>query len=205
MQFGRRRTTGHSSFLLILDRVRSARHRHSFPDDIIVSFTGPCPLTVSRDRRLRTGPSTTRSTPPLMANPPANGIHHPTSRPEPSVVRSLFPSALRSPQGNKEKIAALPEQAQELTVDDPEAVSHPLGPFARLSSNGEPGDDKHTGGGVAIPPRPDDFSHKYLYPTLAKSERDRLTMVWYYTRDIQNVSPPRIAYPRFSLKPTMYL
>jgi hypothetical protein len=121
-----------------------------------------------------------------MDNPPINGISHPTSHPGSSGVRPLFPSVIRSPQGNEEKIRALAEQAQELTVDDPDAVSKPLGPFARPLSTAE-----HTDGDATIPPKPDGFSHKYLYPTLAKSERDRLTMVWYYTRDIQNVSTLR--------------
>jgi len=34
------------------------------------------------------------------------------------------------------------------------------------------------------PWQPKDFSDKYLFPTLAKNERQRLTMLWYYTRDI---------------------
>ncbi|KAH7119624.1 histidine kinase HHK3 [Dendryphion nanum] len=35
-----------------------------------------------------------------------------------------------------------------------------------------------------IPPKPDDFSDLYLFPVLSKNERLRLTMLWYYTRDI---------------------
>ena len=34
------------------------------------------------------------------------------------------------------------------------------------------------------PQQPGDFSDKYLFPMLAKNERQRLTMLWYYTRDL---------------------
>lgn len=34
------------------------------------------------------------------------------------------------------------------------------------------------------PGLPEAFSDKYLFPTLAKNERQRLTMLWYYTRDL---------------------
>jgi len=35
------------------------------------------------------------------------------------------------------------------------------------------------------PAQPTDFNDKYLFPTLAKNERQRLTLLWYYTRSIQ--------------------
>jgi hypothetical protein len=37
---------------------------------------------------------------------------------------------------------------------------------------------------TGAPEQPQDFSEKYLFPTLAKNERQRLTMLWYYTRDL---------------------
>ena len=36
-----------------------------------------------------------------------------------------------------------------------------------------------------MPARPADFSDRYLYPSLAQNERARLTMLWYYTRDLE--------------------
>lgn len=35
------------------------------------------------------------------------------------------------------------------------------------------------------PAQPTDFNDTYLFPMLAKNERQRLTMLWYYTRNIQ--------------------
>lgn len=35
-----------------------------------------------------------------------------------------------------------------------------------------------------LPPQPDSFSNHYLFPTLSRNERLRLTMTWYYTRGI---------------------
>lgn len=35
-----------------------------------------------------------------------------------------------------------------------------------------------------VPERPAGFSDQYLYPTLTRNERARLTMLWYYTRDL---------------------
>lgn len=40
-----------------------------------------------------------------------------------------------------------------------------------------------------IPPKPDNFTDPYLFPVLSKHERLRLTMLWYYTRDITNDAP----------------
>ena len=36
-----------------------------------------------------------------------------------------------------------------------------------------------------MPEKPAGFSDRYLYPTLAQNERMRLTMLWYYTRDLE--------------------
>jgi len=36
-----------------------------------------------------------------------------------------------------------------------------------------------------LPERPADFGDRYLYPTLTQNERMRLTMLWYYTRDLE--------------------
>ena len=35
-----------------------------------------------------------------------------------------------------------------------------------------------------IPPRPENFTDAYLYPTLTRNERQRLTMLWYYTHQL---------------------
>lgn len=35
-----------------------------------------------------------------------------------------------------------------------------------------------------IPPKPVTFSDRYLHPSLTRHERLRLTMLWYYTRDM---------------------
>jgi len=35
-----------------------------------------------------------------------------------------------------------------------------------------------------MPERPAGFSDRYLYPTLSRNERARLTMLWYYTRGL---------------------
>lgn len=35
-----------------------------------------------------------------------------------------------------------------------------------------------------LPPQPDSFSSRYLFPTLSRNERLRLTMMWYYMRGI---------------------
>jgi hypothetical protein len=138
---------------------------------------------------LRTNSSTTCATSPLMAALPVNGIFRRPSHPAPLVVRPLFPSAIRSAVGNggDERIRALPEQPQELIVADPDAFTKPLAPFPELSLGDQHRDKRPIGGNGSFPPKPDGFSDRYLHPTLAKSERDRLTMLWYYTRDIQNV------------------
>lgn len=44
----------------------------------------------------------------------------------------------------------------------------------------EPSDD----GTSKPPPKPEGFSDPYLYPMLTRNERLRLTMLWYYTRDL---------------------
>jgi hypothetical protein len=124
-----------------------------------------------------------------MAALPVNGIFRRPAHPAPSVVRPLFPSAIRR---SDEKIRVLPEQPQELIVADPDATTKPLGPFRELSSGDQHRDKRPIGGNGSLPPKPNGFSDKYLHPTLAKSERDRLTMLWYYTRDIQNVSALKI-------------
>ena len=36
------------------------------------------------------------------------------------------------------------------------------------------------------PTQPETFTDKYLFPVLAKNERQRLTMLWYYTRDLEH-------------------
>jgi len=45
------------------------------------------------------------------------------------------------------------------------------------------GPDPSTGVAV-VPPQPESSTDKYLYPLLARNERLRLTMLWYYTRRI---------------------
>lgn len=41
---------------------------------------------------------------------------------------------------------------------------------------------------ASVPERPIDFEDSYLYPTLARNERARLNMLWYYTRDLEQDS-----------------
>ena len=66
------------------------------------------------------------------------------------------------------------EKSQEpLTTFDAAAASLNYGAFSLLDGEASP------------PPRPNTFTDDYLYPTLAPNEYTRLTMFWYYTKDIE--------------------
>lgn len=83
--------------------------------------------------------------------------------------------------------ASLPERPKEIgPIFDPEQASRPIAPFDEETNTANYG--AQTAGFDAnqptVPPKPADASDRYLAPTLTRHERTRLTLLWYYTRDV---------------------
>lgn len=76
-------------------------------------------------------------------------------------------------------------------VFSPELTSQPLKPFdTSMVESCFP--QSHTksssASSLSPPPQPFSFTDPYLFPTLARNERERLTQLWYYTRNLKQDS-----------------
>lgn len=66
---------------------------------------------------------------------------------------------------------------------DPQNASKPVIPWSSAFQDTNYPARQDDFAAAPIPPEPESLSDAYLHPVLARNERLRLTMLWYYTRD----------------------
>ena len=82
---------------------------------------------------------------------------------------------------------SLPERPDSIgPVFDPEHSSEPIEPFDENRNTAYYGESNADGEPNLPPEDHADSTSRYLFPTLTKHERMRLTLLWYYTRDVVN-------------------
>ncbi|KAF2135850.1 uncharacterized protein K452DRAFT_303246 [Aplosporella prunicola CBS 121167] len=69
-------------------------------------------------------------------------------------------------------------------IFDREHANQPLAPYDDDAANSVYLEGPSTPVSSPLPPKPPKFANRYLFPVLARNERLRLTMLWYYTRGI---------------------
>lgn len=80
---------------------------------------------------------------------------------------------------------AVPNHPAEPTILRLESTMIPLASHPAVFDNStypSPNED----GSLRIPNQPEEFEDQFLFPTLARGERERVTSLWYYTRDIRH-------------------
>lgn len=99
--------------------------------------------------------------------------------------RSYFPKANHLFKRSDSDSPSLPRRPSRIApIFDQDHADQPLPPFDERQhaiNYAEDSTDPYT---TPLPPEPADLSTPYLYPTLSRNERLRLTMLWYYTKDI---------------------
>ncbi|KAL0260526.1 hypothetical protein SLS55_004215 [Diplodia seriata] len=98
---------------------------------------------------------------------------------------SYFPKAGRLFKRSESDHQALPRRPSRIApIFDQDHADEPLRPFDKeqhaINYAEDPADPYTT----PLPPEPAGLCDPYLYPTLSRNERLRLTMMWYYTKDI---------------------
>lgn len=89
-------------------------------------------------------------------------------------------------QANSRDVQAPIVIPQEVApVFDQVNCSQPIAPWDDEHHNTNYTEQLKANAAAEVPPEPKGFNDKYLMPTLTKNERQRLTMLWYYTRNIQ--------------------
>lgn len=97
-----------------------------------------------------------------------------------------FPKAY-GPSSNLRNLDAVPERPQEIgPVYDPEKANTPICAFNEQVHNANYQERPANVDADLPPSKPADFPDRYLNPSLARHERLRLTLFWYYTRDVIN-------------------
>ncbi|KAF4537396.1 Histidine kinase hhk3p [Lasiodiplodia theobromae] len=99
--------------------------------------------------------------------------------------RSYFPKSNHLFKRSESDSPSLPRRPSRIApIFDQDHADQPLPPFdehQHAINYAEDSTDPYT---TPLPPEPADVSTPYLYPTLCRNERLRLTMLWYYTKDI---------------------
>lgn len=100
------------------------------------------------------------------------------SRPSSARLATAFAPYFPKCEANPSEPPSLPERP--LCILDEQLCREPLLPFDEQlhESSFNPGPDG------SLEDRPDGFCDPYLMPSLARNERLRLTMFWYYTRGL---------------------
>lgn len=96
----------------------------------------------------------------------------------PSCLTTAFAPCYPKSEASQLELRPLP--ARPLCISDGQLCGTPISPFDKQvhESNYGPRADG------SVSHQPDGFSDPYLMPSLARNERLRLTMLWYYTRGL---------------------
>lgn len=87
--------------------------------------------------------------------------------------------------GYGKRDGSLPPRPQVVEpIMDAASLVEPLTSFSEELHKQSYASEVSEDGTSKAPPKPDDFADRYLYPMLTRNERLRLTMLWYYTRDL---------------------
>lgn len=87
--------------------------------------------------------------------------------------------------GYGKRDASLPPRPQAVEpILDAVSLLEPLNSFSEVIHKQSYAPETSDDGTSRTPPKPNGFKDPYLYPMLARNERLRLTMLWYYTRDL---------------------
>ncbi|EKG17966.1 hypothetical protein MPH_04823, partial [Macrophomina phaseolina MS6] len=98
---------------------------------------------------------------------------------------SYFPKVDRLFKRSDSDSPTLPSRPSKIApVFDHEHVDTPLRRFDEAQHQLHYAEGTTSPLTTPLPPRPDAFANSYLFPTLSRNERLRLTMTWYYTRGI---------------------
>lgn len=85
-----------------------------------------------------------------------------------------------------ESAAIAPEQPTSIgPILDPEKIDEPLAGYSETTHSNVFGPHTSLDSETSIPALPQGFNDRYLYPSLCKNEHMRLTMLWYFTRGLQ--------------------
>lgn len=102
-------------------------------------------------------------------------------------TRPFFPSHQDSfclPLGLRGPIEDRPTSIEP--IFDAVKSQEPLAAYDAAAASLNYGGHSLLDGETSPPLRPDTFKDNYLYPTLTQNEYTRLTMYWYYTKDIED-------------------
>lgn len=102
----------------------------------------------------------------------------------PDRIIPYFPK--HSDGSRSQDTSTLPEPPSEIgPIYDNDSLKIPLPVFDQASVNASYGKN-HADFEPNLPPSPPEEKDYYLVPLLTKHERLRLTLFWYYTRDVVN-------------------
>ncbi|GME29141.1 hypothetical protein GTA08_BOTSDO07707 [Neofusicoccum parvum] len=105
--------------------------------------------------------------------------------PPPQRSVSYFPKVERLFKRSDSDTPTQPRRPYKLApVFDPDHADQPLARYDETQHILSYAEGTTAPLQTPLPPRPADFSSVYLFPSLARNERLRLTMMWYYTRGI---------------------
>jgi len=102
------------------------------------------------------------------------------------TVRSATPFFPTSEDDTNNREDAPIEQPQAVgPILDEAHASQPIAPWDDGYRQENYTEALNENSSAAVPAQPIEFNDRYLFPMLAQNERQRLTMLWYYTRNIQ--------------------
>ena len=106
----------------------------------------------------------------------------PPDRTDSSPTVAYFPRATSCATWKPSQ--TVPTQPRTVAVVHKEEADKPLGPFDEKAHQVNYQTQQGLAEGLPNPPKPPGFRDRYLFPSLTRNERVRLTMLWYYTRGL---------------------